>query len=332
MIFKYKARSVEGWINRASQKFDGAVSDAVARKFAAGLQGASAAVVAAPPEPAAVVAAPPEPENGEGFRRPAKKGTRTLCVDCGHEQGQHHMHPSGHHADGNWLFYCISSHCCAQVRNPDRTFSACTCLYFRATPETVPELTRPAVDDWTPCASCGHWRSKHCTKRKVDSKKSLSQTDWKGLEDENNLPVPCSHTPENPIPYACSSSACATVLGEGDAAHFCDCQKFVSPFLKKKPAKQPKIKSLIPVVDLERAHQNFLAEQQPKPKTKEVLLLEVAAECDLSALTAKEVSEITGMSPAWVRKHLKAVGITLAKPSRKRATAFVTGEALQVNQ
>jgi hypothetical protein len=268
-----------------------------------------------------------ETEPDDATARKAKKGTRTLCVDCGHEQGDHHMHPSGHHVDGNWLFYCISSHCCALVRNADRTFSDCTCLHFRATADAVPELTRPQVDDWTPCAACGHWRSKHCTRRKVDPAKPLSVLDWKGLTDENDLAVPCSHT-TTAKNYACGSSACATVLGEGDEAKFCDCKKFVSPFLKKKPAKRSKIKSLIPVADLERAHRDYLAQQSPQPKSKEQILVEVFRED--STLTPAQLSEASGHSQAWVRKHLRAAG--LLPPSRKKAqTAFVTGEPMQVN-
>lgn len=327
MIFQYKPRTSTQIERRAHQSHLG--------DWKAALESAREAkpttVVSAPVAPLVKV----EPEQDDALvARKAKKGSRTPCIDCGHGQCDHHMNPAGHQLQGEWLFYCVTRHCCARVLNPDRTFSDCACLHFRATPETVPELTRPTVDEWTPCASCGHWRSKHCTKRKIIPGKPLSNVDWKGLEDENNLPVPCSHTLPDPKPYACDSSACATVLGDGEAEHFCDCKKFASPYLKKKPVKQPKIKSLIPIADLERAHQNYLAEHSPQPKTKEALLLEVAAECpDLTALTAKEIGEITGMSPAWVRKHLKAIGITLAKPPRKKAaqSAFVTGEPLQVN-
>ena len=320
MIFKYQARSSEQIERRIHQSRLGNWNARETKPLA---------VVSAPIVPLVKV----EPEQDDSTARKPKKGSRQICLDCGHEQGDHHMHPSGHHSQGEWLYYCVTPHCCALVLTPDQTFSDCTCLHFRASADVTPELTRPQVDDWTPCASCGHWRSKHCTRRKIDPEKPLSVLDWKGLTDENDLAIPCSHTLPGAQIYACSSSACATRLGEGDDERYCHCKKFVSPFLKRKPAKRPKIKSLIPVADLERAHQNFLAEQKPKPKTKEALLLEVAAECDLSTLTAKEISELTGMSAGWARKHLKAIGITPAKSSRKKVarSAFVTGEPLQVN-
>ena len=158
---------------------------------------------------------------------------------------------------------------------------------------------------------------------------------WKGLTDENNLPVPCSHTLPDAKPYACDSTACATVLGEGESACFCPCSKFVSPFLKKKTAK-PRTpveqvgRTLIPREALLAAKARYLAEHPEAAPVvdKAKLFLDTIAEYpDLLSLTTRELSTATGLSQSWVRRTLKAAGIVLAKASRK-TTAFMTGETV----
>jgi hypothetical protein len=98
------------------------------------------------------------------------------------------------------------------------------------------------------CKNCGHWRSRHCTKRIVrkpktgakprrakfvisDSGAVLREEDkWRGFADESGHAAPCRHTPEDPsINYACNSTACAFVV---DDENFCSCQKFVSPYIR----------------------------------------------------------------------------------------------------
>jgi hypothetical protein len=79
-------------------------------------------------------------------------------------------------------------------------------------------------------------------------------------------------------------------------------------------------KTLIPREALQRAHERYLQEQAAqamrKEKTKKAKLLEAAAEADLTALTAKQISEFTGLTQSQVRRILRAVGITLAKVGR----------------
>jgi len=192
--------------------------------------------------------------------------------------------------------------------------------------------------DYLRCANpdCGHWRSRHCTQRRLKPGAVLTHNIWKGLVDENNLPIPCSHTPaEGTAPYACNSNACGQIIGEGQDQRFCDCTKFVSPLRKKTartPMKEPKL--LIPRQDLERAHAQYLQQQaaQPMPKrTKEAVLLETIAEYpELANFSVKQLSELTGMSQSWVRKVLRQAGIMAPATPRNKTT--ITGTLVTTGQ
>lgn len=187
------------------------------------------------------------------------------------------------------------------------------------------------------CAGCGHWRCQHCTRRKLKPGQVPAHTPWKGFTDDNGEIVPCSHTLPDAKAYICTSSACATILGTGTDEHFCECPKFISPNAKKRTA-APRTSALpdgikhgglIPRAALQAAHENYRREQtkqQPAPKTKEALLLEAAAEADLTALPVKDIAALTSMSAAWVRKILRAHNLLApAKPRKTTSTLSTTG-------
>jgi hypothetical protein len=186
------------------------------------------------------------------------------------------------------------------------------------------------------CASCDHWRCRHCTKRKLKPGQVLSDANWRGFMDDNGEIAPCSHTLPNAQPYACSSSACTQVLGEGEDERLCDSQKFVSPNAKKRTRVPKTIPNgvhggLFSRAALQAAHERYLTEQRAAEaglKTKQTLLLEAAAEADLTALSVEQIAEFTDMSAAWVRKTLRAAGLlTPATPRRRTITTTRTTEA-----
>jgi DNA-binding transcriptional ArsR family regulator len=57
-----------------------------------------------------------------------------------------------------------------------------------------------------------------------------------------------------------------------------------------------------------------LAMMPPKPKKADILV-EVAQE--FAPCTVAELADASGMSQSWVRRHLRAAGIVLAKPVRR---------------
>jgi hypothetical protein len=200
-------------------------------------------------------------------------------------------------------------------------------------PTAVEKFLQPAFVEtrraYIQCASCGHWRCQHCTKRKLKPGQTPTDANWKGFVDDEGQIQPCSHTTPDARPYACSSSACAAILGTGADEQYCPCPKFVSPNTKKRTIKAAGFKCgrLIPREDLIAANQRYLAEQaaQAGPvEDKAAMLLEVAAETDLTALTPAQIAEFTGMSTAWVRKTLRAAGL-MAPAKPRKSTAFVTG-------
>jgi hypothetical protein len=182
------------------------------------------------------------------------------------------------------------------------------------------------------CVTCSHMRCQHCTRRKLRLGQVLTDANWKGFVDDDGQIQPCQHTPETPVPYACDSTSCIVRLGSGADEHYCSCKKWKSPRAQKRtakprtePANEFECKTLIPLADLERAHANYLAEKQgaPKSKTKEEILIEVFRED--STLTSAQLSEASGRSQAWVRKHLRAAGLIPPSKSRGKAVPFTTG-------
>ena len=74
--------------------------------------------------------------------------------------------------------------------------------------------------------------------------------------------------------------------------------------------------SLIPAAELQRARERYLAEHPPQHvKSLAEILSEIVAEFpDVSIV---ELSEASGRSQRWVRKHLRSAGIEPPKSPRK---------------
>jgi hypothetical protein len=207
-------------------------------------------------------------------------------------------------------------------------------------PTTDPVITTPPVSpefvekrrEYLRCVTCGHWRLQHCTKHKLRPGQVPTDQNWKGFIDDAGSIQPCQHTPEAVVPYACDSVACAVRLGTGEDEHYCPCKKFVNPNAKKRVPKPRTPKALpssaefgtlIPKADLITANRRFVREEALK--LKESQLLAAATETDLTALSAKEIAKITGMTQIQVRQTLRKIGITLPRAAREKM-AFVTGQ------
>jgi hypothetical protein len=174
------------------------------------------------------------------------------------------------------------------------------------------------------CVTCGHMRCQHCTDFR--KRKKWTGIDWRGFTDDEGQIQTCQHVLPDAKPFMCDSAACAVVLGEGESAEFCPCKKFESPNKKKRvPKALPSsagFGTLIPKADLLAANRLYVKEEALK--AKESQLLAAATETDLTALSAKEIAKITGMTQTQVRQVLKKVGITLPR-ARLEKTEFVTG-------
>jgi hypothetical protein len=180
---------------------------------------------------------------------------------------------------------------------------------------------------YIPCANCGHWRTMHCTKRKLKPGEVPTHAKWKGFVDDDGQIQPCSHTLPDANPYACDSNACAVVI---DSEHYCPCKKWVSPLAKKRAANPSKalpdgvnFRSLIPREALQRAHDCYLQQQAAQKVDKAKVLLEVVREDP--SLTVQQLAEASGMSASWVRKHLRQA-VLLAPAKSRKNTAFTTGQ------
>jgi hypothetical protein len=217
-----------------------------------------------------------------------------------------------------------------QARREEVTAFLLSQKKVKTTAVVLPTSSDEFVETRTPylrCRECGHFRSQHCTKRKLKAGQVLTDANWKGFIDASDQIQPCSHTLPDAKPYACDSGACAAVLGSGDDAHYCPCKKFISPLAKKKAAKSRttplpdgmKHEGLIAREALLAANRLYLQEQdgQAEPKVdKAKVLLEVVRED--RTLTIAQLTEASGMSPSWLRKHLRLAGLMAPAKPRER--------------
>jgi hypothetical protein len=234
----------------------------------------------------------------------------TPCGNCGHGYGLHCESGRTHWDAEDYLFCCITQHC---VCGP------CRCPAF-VNPYTgaIATWKRPTVPE-TPCATCQHPKKHHCRKGQVSIV-------------VDGQPRVCRHYLEHlrsnrrDLP-SCDSTACAEVL-DVEQEKFCPCPRFVSPYAQRRQqkrttittTKESKSMNLFEPEDLARAHAHYLEKQaeqeqaRPKTKTRAEILCEIATEDP--TVTVAELATAAERSPTWVRKHLRAAGIVLVKPTQ----------------
>ena len=238
----------------------------------------------------------------------------SICNGCGHEQ-RHHCDPPRPHIpeddDARGWHSCILAHCNYGIRLDETGVHLCPCPAFEFDGKITP--WRAPVTPETCCVRCSHRREFHCHKSKTLT----------GVRVDGTL-YACQHSPR-----ACASTSCAQAVGPEENRSFCSCPRFVSPYARRRQkktittTKERKRMSLFEPEELERMHTDYLqtqAAQQQQPitraKTKaECLLVAVA---DFPDATVAELAEAAERSTSWVRRHLKAAGITLVKPVRRK--------------
>jgi hypothetical protein len=228
----------------------------------------------------------------------------TPCGNCGHGYGIHCESGRTHWDSGDHTYSCIAQHCiCGPCRCP---------AFVNPYTGAVAPWKRP-TDETTACATCGHPKKHHCRKGQISIV-------------VDGVPRGCSHY----LAYlqanmrgepSCDSTACAELL-DVEQQTFCPCQRFVSPYARRRQKKRVNPMTLIPHEDLARSHANYMQKQaeqaQPRPKTRADILIEIVRED--STCTVAELAEAAERSPSWVRKHLRTAGIALVKPTRRKET------------
>lgn len=282
------------------------------------------------PKPDPVTEAPEiEAEDSAEPRSPGKITMASVCV-CGHRRDGHCLEPMIHFlGERGDAYTCLFQHCAGSVAIPEPTaddprrhrMEPCPCPHFQITSDIVPEMKRPKATPYTPCATCGHWRSHHCKVRRP-SKKKLKFGElppWTGFEIGNQV-FQCKHTAPDAQPYLCNSASCA--MSE-DGQTYCFCQRYISPLARgrarvaKGKLRKETAMGLIPDADLQRAHARYLQGRTLQTKTLAEILLEAVR--DYPDATTQELAEASGRSVRWVRKNLREAGIAPPKAPRQPA-------------
>jgi hypothetical protein len=162
--------------------------------------------------------------------------------------------------------------------------------------QAITAWKRPVEPD-TPCAHCHHPRKHHCTKGKISI-------------EVDGVPWGCSHyvrwlDADMRGEPRCDNTHCADVLDEAKRI-FCTCPRFISPYSRKKRGKNM---PLFQDEELTEMHTRYLQKQPPPAKTRTEILLECVAE--FPDVTLDELADGAERSKSWVRKVLRANGITL---------------------
>jgi hypothetical protein len=250
----------------------------------------------------------------------------TACGDCGHAYGEHAETGQPHMMPDGAVIYTILPFC--SICYDRRTFDGFPCPAFM-NPFTGRSIAwaRPVEPD-TPCRKCGHPRAHHCTRPKAPTdwvtlngqrvhgsrtdSGSVRLTPVTGLEVPDSSAefgfrsYPCQH-----LPAPCDSTACAE--RNETNTEFCPCKKFENPYLRGRKQSRGNMTPLFTDKEIAEMRENHLRlhpEEQP-PKSKREILIEVVHE--FPDATVAELSEASGMSLSWVRKHLKAAGLSLKK-------------------
>jgi hypothetical protein len=223
----------------------------------------------------------------------------TPCADCGHNYGDHCESGMPHFDAQDHRYSCITAHC---ICGP------CRCPAF-VNPHTgaIAAWKRPTLPE-TPCAQCGHPKQHHCRKGST------------GIVVDG-VPHTCSHylrylRADFTGPMECTDTRCAEIL-DAKQEIFCSCSRFKNPYLRPRKKRVPKtMTTLFSHEELQEMYDHAHAGQPPEPKTKAEIPVEVCRE--FPDTNVRELSEASGMSTSWVRKHLRAAGIVLAKSVRRK--------------
>jgi hypothetical protein len=161
----------------------------------------------------------PLKESKSKSRLPAITGS-TPCV-CGHCRDSHEYPLPAHPP----LPATLSTRCVVNT--------GCECPAFCPT-DRKPTIPRAPVGPYTPCKSCGHGRNQHCTKHKpgaVARLKSPSDVAYKILRKPDGTSYGCKHFSLTDSACQCNSTGCSATP---DGQNFCECEKFVNPWLVRK--------------------------------------------------------------------------------------------------
>ena len=191
-----------------------------------------------PPKPVAPVVEPDpeigdaEPEDGDDFETPKSKVSSTTPCVCGHPRKDHHTTPESHVADGDCAYYCVTSHC-GVFSYRDGVSAPCDCQHFRANETDAPKFTKPRVGPYDLCANCGHFKTSHCTKAKPGKAGRLKPGEmaYRILQKDDGGSYGCRHFDLANPNCQCDSTGCSATA---DGVNFCECKKFVNPWLTPK--------------------------------------------------------------------------------------------------
>jgi hypothetical protein len=236
---------------------------------------------------------------------------KSICSGCGHERQSHCDSPQSHvpNDDGTGWHSCLLSHCVYGLGLDEHGSPIfCPCPAFEFNGKISP--WRHPVEPQTLCTTCGHQRSRHCHKSK--SATGIFEDSKTGRSSSAHA---CRH-----YPTPCNSTACS----ENVAEELCSCTKFQSPYAKRraaKPRREATTMSLFSDEQLIAGREKYLREHPQPSKTRAQILAEkvqtlIEVARDYPDATAGELADAAGMSQSWVRRHLRAAGITLVKPVR----------------
>jgi hypothetical protein len=188
-------------------------------------------------EPKSIDSPDVEDDGNDGETRKAKITATSMCI-CGHQHSEHHVRPESHVTPDGCSFYCITNHCSVFAFRDGR-HEPCGCPYFRTSENEVPKLTKPRVGDFDLCAACAHWKKSHCVKHKAGlaSRLKPGELAYRIMQKPNGVFYGCRHFRLNDANCQCDSTACSHT---SDGVNFCECERFVSPYLKKKGPTTPR--------------------------------------------------------------------------------------------
>jgi hypothetical protein len=217
MTFEYKPRTVEQWQKRIDQN---PWSNRTFRPR---------------PEPVAPIIEDPEiedagPEDGDDSETPKAKVSSTTPCLCGHPRKDHHTTPESHDSDN--AYYCITAHCDV-FSYRDGVSAPCDCQYFRVAETDAPKFTKPRVGPYDLCATCGHFKNAHCSKKKPGAVARLEPGEmaYRMMRKADGTAYGCKHFSLTDPLCQCDSTSCSAT---DDGKEFCRCEKFVNPWIVQK--------------------------------------------------------------------------------------------------